>query len=307
MSLLFLVEQTAHAAPTADVTDAALSAVDSVCSWPPPEPSSSDLVVEFCNGILPCASRGPQLTCLAENDALLQQDPERAKAKCCGEGNNDGNSSVYIRWPRNHVEAALALWQAGNKTMDFTFSGGIEGGSNVNRSREWVVPFATKYFTPNSIFVDTSADVETYEVLNAIWDQTLLRAEDAFVPRNTEEKACDKSTCDPKYLQDLAEAQFALAPAGDEPWSMRFFEAIMSGAIPILEDTLHAGRSQPERALGYYYFLRSDVEAILDGGGTLPYCTEWVEANLRIFLQYQAWVGAPTDPSKIQATTDGCL
>ena len=59
-------------------------------------------------------------------------------------------------------------------------------------------------------------------------------------------------------------------------------------------------------ALGYHFLLRADVEAVLSGGGTLPYCHGWAEANLRIFLRHQAWAGAPTEPSEVNATAAGC-
>ena len=138
------------------------------------------------------------------------------------------------------------------------------------------------------------------------WDHTLSRADAAVVPRDLADKGCKKSMCDPAYLEAFAAAKFALAPAGDSPWSMRFFEAIMAQAIPIVDDASHTGRTKEERALGYHYLLRSDVEALLDSGGTLEYCASWAEANLRIFLKHQAWKGAPTTPSDVNATKAGC-
>ena len=43
-----------------------------------------------------------------------------------------------------------------------------------------------------------------------------------------------KYTVDYDYYQSLSRSKFALAPVGECPWSYRFFEAIMCGAIPIL-------------------------------------------------------------------------
>ena len=41
---------------------------------------------------------------------------------------------------------------------------------------------------------------------------------------------------DEDYWSQLVSAEFALAPSGDCPWSYRFFEAIIAGAIPVLHD-----------------------------------------------------------------------
>ncbi|KAK7242157.1 DNA polymerase theta [Aureococcus anophagefferens] len=48
------------------------------------------------------------------------------------------------------------------------------------------------------------------------------------------------------------------------PWSLRFFEAIMAGSIPILTNQRHAGRNHDERALGYKYLLVSEARIARD-------------------------------------------
>jgi hypothetical protein len=49
--------------------------------------------------------------------------------------------------------------------------------------------------------------------------------------RNFPEKAWDS-----EYYDELLCSQFVLCPNGDFVWTYRFFEAIMCGAIPIIED-----------------------------------------------------------------------
>merc|ERR1712196_307657 len=94
-----------------------------------------------------------------------------------------------------------------------------------------------------------------------------------------------------------ARSKFVLCPRGDHPWSIRFFEAIMSRAIPIIDDPEHTGRNPEERALGYHYLMREDVEKMMP---ELPeYCECWAEENLRIFLEHQAYDGAGQDTASI--------
>jgi hypothetical protein len=45
---------------------------------------------------------------------------------------------------------------------------------------------------------------------------------------------------DEEYFKLLSESQFVLCPKGDCVWSYRFYEAILCGAIPIVEDTCFA-------------------------------------------------------------------
>ena len=164
LALLF-VARTAHAAPAAEGESALLPGTVSFCASPAPTPSESEESVEDCMSGTRCQSRGFQLTCLAMNDALLQEDQAAAEANCCNDilPLNENIIAPYIQWPRAHVEAALYFVErhGNDKPVDYTFAGGLDGGSDVNGSRAWVRPFAEKYFTPNSVFVDTSADLET--------------------------------------------------------------------------------------------------------------------------------------------------
>jgi hypothetical protein len=41
---------------------------------------------------------------------------------------------------------------------------------------------------------------------------------------------------DDEYFRTMARAKFVLCPRGDYPWTYRFFEAAMCGAIPLVEE-----------------------------------------------------------------------
>ena len=101
------------------------------------------------------------------------------------------------------------------------------------------------------------------------------------------EANCTQAFCDREYYKVLATSRFTLAPSGDVPWSMRFFEAVMAGSVPIVSDRLHTGRNQRERTFGYAYLLLADAEAALAAGRPLPYCDGWAEHNRRVFQREQ--------------------
>ncbi len=88
---------------------------------------------------------------------------------------------------------------------------------------------------------------------------------------------------DKHYFKTMKQSQFTLCPRGDSPWSMRFFECILSKSIPILETPSHAGRNFFERRIGYKYFLLSDKH---------EYREDWVEENFEKFIAHQTLIGA---------------
>ena len=177
--LLSLFVAFAHAAPTADVSGKALpaktaiipsfcdyrgdcdfSTASKLCAAPAPPPSTSTTETPNDSGRL------LQLTCRAMKDALPEDE---AEAHCCKHSLQQDKNPSWVsiqRFPRSHVEAAFAFVKAkGQKTVDFTFSGGVSNDSGWSGARKWISKFAQKYFTPTSVFVDTSADVATVSAL----------------------------------------------------------------------------------------------------------------------------------------------
>ena len=75
-----------------------------------------------------------------------------------------------------------------------------------------------------------------------------------------QQNPCVMAKCSTDYFHRLARSRFTLAPAGDKPWSQRFFEAIMAGSVPILQLPQHAGRNLGEQTLGYKFLLVSEFE-----------------------------------------------
>ena len=83
---------------------------------------------------------------------------------------------------------------------------------------------------------------------------------------------------DKNYFDVMCKSKFCLCPAGDDLWSMRFYEALMCKCIPIVNNEKETYRSDPESKLGYKFYLTSDKEFI--------YREDWVEHNYNLFLKY---------------------
>ena len=50
-------------------------------------------------------------------------------------------------------------------------------------------------------------------------------------------------------------SKFCLCPAGDAPWSFRFYEILMCESIPIVESWHHTYRTIEESEINYKYYI----------------------------------------------------
>jgi hypothetical protein len=76
----------------------------------------------------------------------------------------------------------------------------------------------------------------------------------------------------------MCQSKFCLCPAGDSPWSMRFYEALLCKTIPIVNEIKETYRTTEESKLGYKFYLVSDTEFI--------YRSDWAEHNYNLFMKY---------------------
>lgn len=86
-----------------------------------------------------------------------------------------------------------------------------------------------------------------------------------------------------EYLRAMCRSQFTLCPGGDQPWSYRFFEAIMCKSIPIVENDLSTGRNKVERDIGYRYYKINEKHEFRE---------EFVEENWQLFCAHHLLPGA---------------
>ncbi len=76
-------------------------------------------------------------------------------------------------------------------------------------------------------------------------------------------------TFDEDYFNEMRKYKFVFCPDGDFTWSYRFFESVMCGAIPIVEN-------KAELFEGFYYYnLQSDLD-------TITWNKEWVMKNIQL-------------------------
>lgn len=184
-----------------------------------------------------------------------------------------------LLYPRSFVDAVNAM--PSDKVHDYCFMGSLYRPETFQH-RSWILDFARTRFTDRSYLQLSEAPPE-HEQLGS-FDRTGER-QGVFVPKEVE--WADRAYFNPAYFQTLRRSQFALCPAGDMPWSMRFSEAIMCRSIPIVEDLKHTGRNDVERSIGYH--------ALLIGEDHL-YDEDLVEENYRLFLRHQTLIDDADNP-----------
>jgi len=175
-----------------------------------------------------------------------------------------------LLYPRSYVETVEAM--PGAKAHDYSFVGSLYR-PELFEHRSWIVDFARRRFTDRSFLLLTDHDA-SHERLGSFDRTTIDR--DVFVPKEVPE--ADRARFHPHYFQVLRSSQFTLCPAGDLPWSMRFFEAVMCRSIPIVADRQHMGRNDLERQIGYHAYLRDDEHV---------YDEDLAEDNYQRFLRCQ--------------------
>ncbi len=197
-------------------------------------------------------------------------------------------------YPRSFVERVRGF--GSTKSIDFNFRGAVYIDPLTRANRQWVIDFAARHFTDRSFFQVTDSQALRRTLLRrrhrmlGRWDHTFARK--GFVPKENHRSRRDYF--DEDYFRLMSESQFTLCPAGDAPWSMRFYEAILAGSIPILEKRQHAGRNVLEYDIGYRYYL-------LDAG-SYEFRQDWVDENFQKFLRFQTLmnVAAPAEADASQ-------
>ena len=140
------------------------------------------------------------------------------------------------------------------------------------QSRQWVNIFVKQKFGIKSYLQYTGESL--HYISSGIFDHTNRNTE--FIPRYCPDTSCN--TIDRHYFMILMRSMFCLCPAGDQPWSMRFCEAIMCKCIPIVKYRWETYRSEAESKLDYKFYYADDPEFI--------YRKDWVEHNYNLFLRY---------------------
>lgn len=148
----------------------------------------------------------------------------------------------------------------GDKIVDFCFIGSIQSCYHM---RKWVIDFATKYFTSNSIFVNTDYTNDWISLGSFDYSSKML----GFCPKNNNDnqskhvqfRIVEENVF---YFQTMKQSKFVLCPAGDADWSFRFYEVLMCKSLPIVELKKHTYRTTEESQFQYEHLLSTDIHDI---------------------------------------------
>jgi hypothetical protein len=165
-----------------------------------------------------------------------------------------------------------------NKIYDFCFIGSINSNCEA---RQWVVEFATKHFTCNSIFINTDKN-PNWKLLGTFdYSNNNL----GFCPKNSDDS--QNKTAQYRvikenlyYFEKMCQSKFVLCPQGDSSWSFRFYETLMCKSVPIVESWHHTYRTKEESNINYKYVLFKNTETDLFN------YDDYVKENAIIFEKY---------------------
>lgn len=162
------------------------------------------------------------------------------------------------------------------KKYDYCFIGSIN--SCIER-RQWVIEFAKKYFTDNSIFINTDTN-SSFDLLGKF---DLSKKNKGYSPKehiNYQSKDAQYRIVKDNlyYFESMRQSKFCLCPAGDAPWSFRFYETLMCESIPIVESHDHTYRTIEESNIEYKYYLYNDNKSHI-------YSSNIINYNTNIFIK----------------------
>lgn len=170
------------------------------------------------------------------------------------------------------------------KTHMYNFQGSIYSG-NVAEQRQWVFDFVGSEFT----------DTDFFKATDATSDHTPLGPYDhsneaGFRPKDNPKFGILDLEFDTDYYQTMVQSTFTLCPAGDRPWSLRFYEAIMAGSIPVIHSKSADFNTYNTPFwmdhIGYTYFTDEQVVNMKMSAAELEHIAD---ENYKLFEKYQTF------------------
>lgn len=176
----------------------------------------------------------------------------------------------YTLLPKRYYSLVEKLSQ--EKIYDFCFIGCFLVKDQEYKNRKWIIDFIKNRFNDSSYLQFT--DENTKKTLDSFGSFDFSKSKNGFLPRINPET----DFLDIDYYITLCLSKFSLCPAGDQHWSMRFFESLMCKTIPIVQRKDETFRTKEESILDYKFYY-SDEENII-------YREDWVNHNYELFLKY---------------------
>lgn len=166
------------------------------------------------------------------------------------------------------------------KIHDFCFIGSID--YKKTPQRKWVVDFAKKYFTKNSIFINTDTNPSWISLGEFDYSGKGLGYRPREHKNNQSREAQYREVEENEfYFTKMKQSRFILCPSGDAPWSFRFYETLMCKSIPIVENNKHTYRTKEESNINYKFIFYNKKDLNID----INY-NEYIDENTKLFEQY---------------------
>lgn len=138
------------------------------------------------------------------------------------------------------------------KTIDYSFTG-LLTLKRKNVLEEWIRKNQNKVYN-----IDIDKEYS-------------MKIENLFLSSSKNGRNFPKKSWDIEYYNILLNSKFVICPSGDFIWSYRFFEAILCGAIPIIEEYCNAYEGFK------FYYMNDDVKS-------LAYSKEILEHNYKLCI-----------------------
>jgi len=178
----------------------------------------------------------------------------------------------YTIFPQSFYKRVATM--PGQKYRNFCFIGCFKVNSLEVTNRKWIISFINRYFNEDSYLQFTDDITKKNYTPMGSFDNTLIKT--GIFPRFLSQEQAN--IFDENYFSVMLSSKFCLCPAGDQPWSMRFFEALMCKTIPILAHKSEAWRTIQESKLDYKFYLSTETDFV--------YREDWVEHNYALFIKY---------------------
>jgi hypothetical protein len=195
-----------------------------------------------------------------------------------------------------------------SKIYNYNFQGTMYKPSIIWDKRNWIETFAKKHFTENDFILFTD-QVGKQQVPLGPYDHS--KEDDGWRPKDHESDYMLDATLgdhfDPGYWRRMIQSNFTLAPGGDHPWSMRFYEAILAGSIPVI-NAIETDLNDNDIGfwfshVGYTYFTKDQVVNHNFSSGELK---EMANENFELVVKYQTWLKGDNIPPTYCAFSGLC-
>jgi hypothetical protein len=162
-----------------------------------------------------------------------------------------GEINRVIIFPRALTEYCRSLWKKKRKYR-FSFVGLITESRKV-LLQEWV--------QKNTDFQGSFDEYTEKQIPKNLLGKLLRKTgtdlkqkmikPDLYITNSKKGRNFPGKSLDTTYYGTLANSEFVLCPSGDYTWSYRFFESILCGAIPVVEETCEAYE-------GFRFYMMTD-------------------------------------------------